>query len=214
MGTIVRRPNSGLCFGSQFLGGNGKCLFEIMPSASFGRVLNREKFWLAWLIDFCAEHFDNRQAIFRECADGWPKPYFFDYGNMFGSANGDIHSEYGTSAYLDCRVYRAVIFAKLVRLQMNLQRLNIDGLWRSINSLPEEWITPSTVDSFKKCLDRLSKPILLRNILDTLADSCERNAKIEQGNRQRRKEPAVSVLHSGVQCAGCDPNCAHDSACA
>ena len=45
------RPASGLCFGSRFLGGNDKRLFEILPGSMFNRVHNQVNFWLAWLID-------------------------------------------------------------------------------------------------------------------------------------------------------------------
>lgn len=64
------RPASGLCFGSRFLGLNGKRLFEILPGSMYKRVRNQSSFWLAWLIDVCAEHVDNRQAIFVKGADG------------------------------------------------------------------------------------------------------------------------------------------------
>jgi hypothetical protein len=184
-----------------------------MPSPSFERVRNREKFWLAWSVDVCADHSDNRQAIFQEDAYGWLDPYFVDHGHMFGSAKGDIRSKFEASAYLDYRIYHYVQFADLARIQMNLQNLNTDRLWRRIHSLPDEWMMPSALDSFKTCLDRLSKPVLLRNVLDTLADSYERSAKLEQGNRKLRSQPA-SVLRPGVQSAGCDPNGVDDSACA
>src|SRR5208337_4281241 len=58
------RPTAGLCFGSRFMVGDGKRLIEFLPRSSFRRVRNRTSFWLAWLIDVCAEHTDNRQAIF------------------------------------------------------------------------------------------------------------------------------------------------------
>ena len=60
------RPDPGLCFGSRFLGDSGMRLLEILPSTSFKRVRNLKNFWLAWMIDICAHHADNRQALFHE----------------------------------------------------------------------------------------------------------------------------------------------------
>jgi hypothetical protein len=58
------RPASGLCFGSRFLGSDGKHVFEILPESSFKRIHNRKDLWLAWLIDACAGQTNNRQALF------------------------------------------------------------------------------------------------------------------------------------------------------
>src|ERR1017187_7147776 len=41
------RPDSGLCFGSRFLGGNGVKIFEVLSGSSFKRVINHMSFWLA-----------------------------------------------------------------------------------------------------------------------------------------------------------------------
>ena len=70
------RPDSGMCFGSRFLGGDGIRLLEILPGTSFKRVRNNKSFWLAWMIDICAHHADGRQAIFVEDAEGWLNAFF------------------------------------------------------------------------------------------------------------------------------------------
>jgi len=57
-----------MCFGSRYLGGEGMRLLEILPGNSFKRVQNHQSFWQAWMIDICAGHVDNRQAIFLEGA--------------------------------------------------------------------------------------------------------------------------------------------------
>jgi putative nucleotidyltransferase with HDIG domain len=56
------RPDSGICFGSRFLGGEGIRLLEILPGTSLKQVHNHEDFWLAWLIDSLAEHRDTDTA--------------------------------------------------------------------------------------------------------------------------------------------------------
>jgi hypothetical protein len=58
------RPLAGLCFGSRFLATGEDSPLEILPGSHFARVANRHAFGLAWLIDICAQHSDNRQALF------------------------------------------------------------------------------------------------------------------------------------------------------
>src|SRR5438270_12725672 len=58
-------PAVAACFGSRCLGAERMGLFEILPGNSFNHVQNRGDFWLAWLLDICARHADNRQALFQ-----------------------------------------------------------------------------------------------------------------------------------------------------
>ena len=55
------RPEPGMCFGSRYLGEDSTRLFEVLPGNSFRRVRNLQDFWLAWMIDICAGHTDNRR---------------------------------------------------------------------------------------------------------------------------------------------------------
>ena len=75
------RPDPGLCFGSQYLGGKDVQLFEILPGNFHKRVRNPDNFWLAWLLDVCGSHADNRQAIFRQRLDGSLDAIFIDHGH-------------------------------------------------------------------------------------------------------------------------------------
>jgi hypothetical protein len=111
------RPDSGLCFGSRFLGGDGIRLLEILPGTSFERVRDRKNFWLAWLIDICAEHVDNRQAVFVEDSDGSLDPSFFDMGHLFGGPKADQAKHFRASRYLDPRIYPEVTSEVLLGFQ-------------------------------------------------------------------------------------------------
>jgi hypothetical protein len=198
------RPESGLCFGSRFLGGDNIRLFEILPGASFKRVRNPESFWLAWLIDICACHADNRQAIFLKSDEGWLDAFFVDHGHLFGGPTGELRPHFLASRYLDQRIYQRISSHQLVNFQTVVQRLDVDELWRRIESLPDEWKLQSAVGGFAQCLCRLSTSNLLQNILDAMVDALQDAEESEYGKHQTRPKPPESILCSGVSASRLD----------
>jgi hypothetical protein len=208
------RPSSGLSFGSRFLGGNGKPLLEILPASSFNRVRNQASFWLAWLIDVCAEHGDNRQAIFEEDAEGWLDASFVDHGHLFGGPKADMKRSFCASRYLDPRIYAAVSSEALLGFQSIVRALDVDRLRQRTEAIPAEWRQVSARESFERCLQRLSKPLLVRNVLETIVDAIERRTEKESGNPGRERKPSFEVLRLGVQGAGCEQTYTRNPACA
>ncbi len=200
------RPSSGLCFGSRFLEGNGKRLFEILPGFMFKRVRNQTSFWLAWLIDVCAEHVDNRQAIFVEDAEGWLDAYFVDHGHLFGGPNADLKRHFGASRYLDQRIYGQISSDALLDLETVLYALDSDKLRQQIEAIPAEWSHASARVGFERCLERLKIPSLVQNVLETIVSDIERRAKTELGIVGSERQPPSSVLRLGVQGSGFGTN--------
>lgn len=196
------RPATGLCFGSRYLGGDGTRLLEILPGTSFKRIGNRKSFWLAWLIDICAAHVDNRQAIFQEDAKGGLKAFFVDHGHLFGGAKGGELRHFSGSRYLDPRIYPGVSSLHLLNLQRAARCLDADRLWNQIDGLPDEWKTASALDGFSQCLDRLSNTKLLQNVADTMLDAHYRTHGLERRPSRRGRKPPSGVLCPGVQAAG------------
>ncbi len=196
------RPASGLCFGSRFLGGDGIRLLEILPGTSFQRVRNRASFWLAWLIDICAGHVDNRQALFVEDAQGWLNAFFVDNGHLFGGPKADLHQGFFASRYLDPRIYPDVCSEQLLDFQRVVRALDAEKLWQRVQALPDDWKTASALDGFTQCLNRLSTACLLQNVLDTMVDAQQRANGFERREYQFGPKPPTSVLRSGVQAAG------------
>ena len=195
------RPESGLCFGSRFLGGDGIRLLEILPGTTFKRVRNHQDFWLAWLVDICAGHADNRQAIFRETAQQGLIAFFFDNGHLFGGPKGEQQSHFMASRYLDPRIYQNVCSQYLLDLQKVVATLDLEQLWKRAQTLPEPWKTTSALEAFEQCLQRLSTPILLQGVLETIVDAYERTNGFEPREFQEGREPRVSVLFPGIQAA-------------
>jgi len=205
------RPEAGWCFGSQYLGEGGGRLLEILPGSSFSRVQNHNSFWLAWLIDICAGHVDNRQAVFQEDVKGQLQAYFVDHGHLFGGPKGEQRMHFQASRYLDPRIYQSVSSQHLLNFRRIARCMNVDRLWQSVQELPEQWKTASALEGFTQCLDRLASPGLLQNILDTMVDAQRQAYGWEQSKRKDGRE-SPTVLRPGVQAAGLGANCA--AACA
>ena len=196
------RPDSGLCFGSRFLGGDGIRLLEILPGTSFKRVRNRESFWLAWMIDICANHVDNRQAIFVEDAEGWLEAHFVDHGHLFGGPKGEQRLYFQASRYLDPRIYQCISLLQRRYFQTIAGSIDVDQLWQRIHALPRDWKTATALKSFAECLDRLLNAKLLQNILDTMADALQRTGEFERNQHQDGRKPPGEVLCLGIQAEG------------
>jgi hypothetical protein len=183
------RPASGLCFGSRFLGENVKRLFEILSGSMFKRVRNPANFWLAWLIDICADHADHRQAIFDEGADGWLDAYLVDHGHLFGGPNADLKMHFRASCYLDRRIYIQVPSEVLVGFQHVLQALDADSLRKRIEAIPTEWSHTSARESFERCLQKLKMGPQVQQVIDEITDDLERRAETESGTVESERKP-------------------------
>ena len=195
------RPASGLCFGSRFLGEDNKRLLEILPGNRFRRISNRGDFWLAWLIDICAGHADNRQAIFLESKRGQDRAYFVDHGHMFCGPRGQDRPHFMASRHLDPRIYFGVSSRYLVAMQRAAMGLNLERLMDYMHALPDEWMVASAVDEFSRCLNRLSDARLLENVVETMVSALRRGPAFEPADTNNERRPATERLRPGVQAA-------------
>lgn len=166
------RPEPGSCFGSLFLGGPNVRLLEILPGTSFGRVQNRNCFWLAWAVDICCQHTDNRQALFVEDAGGCLHGWFIDMGHLFGGAGGDQKSRHFIqSRYLDPRIYANIGSEEVSQFLEIIRSLDADALWRAARCLPEEWVSASAIRAFFRGLDAVANLDLVQSTLQILVDT-------------------------------------------
>jgi hypothetical protein len=193
------RPDTGLCFGSRFLGGAGIRLLEILPASSFKRVRNQMSFWLAWLVDICAEHSDNRQAIFVEDRTGGLQAHFVDHGHLFGGPKGEQRLRFEASRYLDPRVYPHVSSQEVAKVQKAAQLLDVDQLRRQMLRLPDGWKTESAFSRFEACLCRLSNSKLVQNIVETMIEAQQQYNEREKKNRPTGWNATATVLCPGIQ---------------
>lgn len=161
-------PETGLCFGSQFLGGDDIELTEIYKGRlSF--IKNRKDFWLAWLVDTSAFHKDRRQAILRKRPGCRLEVIFIDHGHLFGGPKGDLR-RYSSKCcrYYDPHVYTPLSHVDRSEILVRLRSFNADKLWRQVRQIPEEWVTESAFANFSVCLNRLSDAKMLENNLDEI----------------------------------------------
>lgn len=169
------RPQAGLCFGSLFMGSGLGRILEILPGTSFARISNRASFWLAWLVDACADHVDNRQAIFKEDTTGALHAFFIDHGHLFGGPSGEHRLPIIASRYLDPRVYPDTSRHEFIGIHKTLQSLDADRLWQRVQTLPEDWKTGSALDGLSRCLQSLSDSSHLQTLLERMCANVGRS---------------------------------------
>jgi hypothetical protein len=190
------RPRPGLAFASRYLAADQARVLEILPGTAFQRIRNRKAFWLAWLVDVCAEHTDHRQALFAPAANGYLLPYFIDHGHLFGGAEGNCRMRFIASRYLDPRIYPRLSSEHPLSFQRALGSIDVDHLRGRLATLPEEWRTSSAVDAFERCLQRLANRTLLENLLDTIVESVARRTEIERSAPLHGLKPSAAVLRA------------------
>jgi hypothetical protein len=196
------RPDSGLCFGSRFLGLDCDRVLEILPKSFFDKVHNHMDFWLAWLIDICAGHTDNRQAIFLERPTRELDAFFIDHGHLFRGPDGHGRMHFMKSRYLDPRIYQSLYPRDFQSFQNAVKELNVDYVWQKAYALPADWKSKSAIDGLTECLNALSSSRLLEGILDMMVNSLLPSSQNywNMGYKpQFERMPSEPVLHLGVQ---------------
>ncbi len=165
------RPQAGLCFGSLYLGVDGRRLFEVLSRASLSRIANRASFWLAWVIDACANHVDHRQAIFAERPDGRLTAYFIDHGHLFGGPYGLDRMPPVGFRFLDPLIYPDLDGDERQAFLKTIQSVDLDWLRRRVRALPEDWKTASALSGFERCLDDLANSTRLTDIVNGMVNA-------------------------------------------
>lgn len=192
---------AGICFGSRFSTDEGAHFLEILPGTSFSRVWNVNDFWKAWLVDVCAGHTDNRQAIFRQSESGQLYAVFLDHGHMLGGPRGELTPVLQASRYLDGRIYPHLSSQLRKKLQRSASNLDTDRLWLRVHELPDEWKTGSALSRFTGFLTKLSSERFLTSVLDAMSEWQQRASGYRIHDGQGKRQPARSVLCPGVQVA-------------
>lgn len=166
------RPEAGQCFGSELIGNATSSLFEILPGPYWGRVSNRLDFWLAWVVDLCAEHWDNRQAVFLEDC-GVLYAIFIDHGHMFGGPYGSRTTPLSGPRHLDRRAYGKLDRQAQLQLHLFWADINADELFQKSMMVPDKWATDAAVRNFVTCIEKLSRADTWRHSLEAMVASFE-----------------------------------------
>jgi hypothetical protein len=193
-----KRPQAGLCFGSRFIGDQKTRLLEILPGNSFPRIRNRIDFWLAWLLDVCAEHADNRQAIFRQDGEGCYQAVFIDHGHMFCSPRGIVKPHFVAARYLDPRIYSNVCSETMRVLRSRAIRLDCEGVWERVLTLPDEWMTNSAISNFTECLHTLSDSRSIEAVIEMITRPNYPRFEVRPNGLGCERHFGDSVLRPGI----------------
>lgn len=192
-------PWPSLCFGTRYVEQDENKVWEILPGSSLTRIVNKKDFYLAWLLDICARHTDNRQALFQKHVDGY-HAIFVDHGHMFsGPLGGFCKPHYRKPTYLDLRVYEHNLNdhgREIAKMALNL---DTGKLWRCAGRLPNQWCTDSALQNFAACLCVLSETNTVKTIAELIADfPSERGQHEFRANEQQLRAPDW-LLRAGVQ---------------
>ncbi len=192
------RPQAGLAFASLFLGTGRYPATDILPRASHPRMEDRLNFWIAWIVDFCAQHADNRQALFTETDHETLTSTFVDFGHMFGGPEGLDDPLPAASRYGDWRIYPWLDTEELQTMTQVVRELNADRLWQTVAHLPDEWKTLPALRAFNQALHCLCRASFLHDAIEMVVSDL--NAKRNRGEPSHLYAPRLprSVLHSGV----------------
>ena len=165
--------------------------------------MNRDDFWIAWLLDVCAGHCDNRQALFVAEGNQSFRAVFIDQGHMFGGPNGMQRPHFVASRYyIDPRIYCDVCFSLIRKLRATASRIDADRVWRCVHSLPDDWKTHSALSNLKECLDTVKNPRLIERIVERLSKSAASADETDKNAIQPRRKPPNSILRPGIQRPG------------
>ncbi len=195
-------PQSGLAFGSRYLGGDGIRLLEVVPNSGFGRISNRSNFWLAWLIDICALHADSRQAVFQVWNQRLMQAVFIDHGHAFGGPRGDAKPHFRRPCYADERVYQPFDLGSNEAMLSRLKSLKSDLLWYQVQSMPYEWKTLSGFRQCADCLNRLENAKLLEEVVDTLREAVSHRQYCGNFIHERYQGAKASLLLTRMPVSG------------
>jgi hypothetical protein len=157
-------PEPGLCLGTRFLTPSDRIL-EILPRDSYSRLDNPSCFWMAWLIDVCCNHTDDRQALFAKQVTGYIKAVFIDFGHLFGGPHGTDRSNPMTCMYIDLDIYPYLTEIELERYVRVCRRVTSSKVAGYIKALPSEWQSARALAQFTRGIDLLSNKAFVESML-------------------------------------------------
>lgn len=180
-----------LWFGSEYQASPLATLSDLIVGSDFSKLVNRGQFWKAWLTDICADHCDNRQAVFLKYR-GASLAVFIDQGHMFSGPSGGRRAVLKGCRYWDKRIYSPPTPKLLKMLRNAPEGLKYDEISACVQSVPEEWRTESSITGFHRCLNHLS----CQGFIDALVGAMAATIDLERA-------PASIDLNRGIEVKPC-----------
>lgn len=164
-------PDPGLCLGTRFFS-PANDVVESLPENSYARLSDQSNFWMAWLIDVCCNHSDDRQALFIKKDDERFKTVFIDFGHFFGGPWGTEHPNPMTCMYIDLGVYPYLSEATLKKFLKMCRGFNPSEVIAHINALPSDWQCAKAFGQLMRGVNRLCDSRFVESLLGRALNSC------------------------------------------
>ena len=136
----LTRPSCGVHFGSEFLGGPNRVLFDFIPKSYRHKLTSTTQFLAMFLFDVWASHQDERQCIYRRNQEGGTYDAFFiDNGHLFGGPSWALphrQSRGACSLNLEVPTFADPLVEPWLKLfERDIPRL----LCQAISMVPKYW---------------------------------------------------------------------------
>jgi hypothetical protein len=164
-------PAPGLCFGSRFLGTPGKRVYDLLPRRSYSRIVNREDFWLALLVDSLSTPLTRRKAIFFQTKAHEFRASFVNHGLLTGPLFAGSPCQFKGCLYNDDSIYSTDSFS--YQASKRVLSLNADKLLSFAKTLPEDWKSVSTMSALETVLHCLCTRNTMDRTVKDLVDLIE-----------------------------------------
>lgn len=142
-GSAKIRPGAGLHFGSRLMLSPGKeQTYEVLPSSWVPRIINRDDFVGALLIDLWLNNCDRRQAIFLSSGQPRLHAMFLDNDHMLGGYFGDEKTNPRRVMASTLPIYRACWQIETInRWRKKIDAVDDASVDEIVSSVPEAWAT-------------------------------------------------------------------------
>jgi hypothetical protein len=153
----VQSPACGLHFGSEYLGGPNRHVFDFIPQSTLNKLRTSSHFVGIYLFDIWANHQDERQCVFhRTTGESTYEKTFIDNGHLFGGPRWfHTNGESGRPSSL----LRLPIAPDdpAVEYWLNIFESRIPGLLaQAISAVPHEWRADNIGSLFAYLISRLA----------------------------------------------------------
>jgi hypothetical protein len=166
-GRMPRVP--GLHFGSLYMVPENSIAHEIIPSGWLKRVVGREQFLRALVLDLWVCNRDQRQALFLPMtpARGTPlQPVFFDNGHMFGGPEWEFEDQITKSLYGDLSAYADLLQESAIESAVKeVLKISASDIVQALCSIPHEWLPAEG-----RCFEMLDLLLARQRKLPALAE--------------------------------------------
>jgi hypothetical protein len=163
-GNPNRSIESGLHFGSAYPADPEKiAIFDFLPSRMLSKVINREDFATAFVMDTWLHQTDRRQSVFIRAKNVHPigfRAFFIDHGFCFHGSAWEIRDwpNLRDAGYRE--FYSEIEMETLCKSSLaRITQLSQDSLNKAIELIPASWFNPGD----QECLDALIRTVWLRH---------------------------------------------------